>query len=316
MSEVDNVNNIKLIKYNKDIAIKPFGLNNLGFTCYFNALLQSILSCTSLIELLMGNINRYNSNKVTKLLIELIQNVNNSQLNVQHYSIKIWKAVMESISNNSFKNGQQDSSECLHYFLDSIDEFKEIQRLFLHRYINKIFCFDCSKWVSKKESMCNIFEVQPDLKTEQLSKFKNVDKKINMRISDTSNGLSDFLYKQVGYIDKDFECPNCKIRSEKYNIINLTMAPEILIVLSKKYNSKSKLNTFTEFTQFIEFNGTNGALKYEAVSQIEHSGGMNGGHYWCVSKRNDGWYYLNDSSYVKKEFSVTNNTYIVFYHIV
>ena len=94
------------------------------------------------------------------------------------------------------------------------------------------------------------------------------------------------------------------------------MAPEILIVLSKKYNSKSKLNTFTEFTQFIEFNGTNGALKYEAVSQIEHSGGMNGGHYWCVSKRNDGWYYLNDSSYVKKEFSVTNNTYIVFYHIV
>ena len=128
--------------------------------------------------------------------------------------------------------------------------------------------------------------------------------------------MNKFLVKQAGYIDKDFKCPNCKKAGEKYNINCLVMVPEVLVVLSKKYERGRKLDKYTNFPKKLIFKGKNGRpLIYEAISQIEHSGNLNGGHYWAVSRRNIGWYNLNDNSFNKAEFMPTNNTYIVFYHM-
>ena len=67
-----------LIPYNESSAIIPFGFNNLGATCYFNAVLQSLLSCTSFIEELLqkDTRDRYNKNPIAKLIIELIDYLN------------------------------------------------------------------------------------------------------------------------------------------------------------------------------------------------------------------------------------------------
>ena len=42
---------------------------------------------------------------------------------------------------------------------------------------------------------------------------------------------------------------------------------------------------------------------------------MSSGHYWAVCKRKGGWFCMNDMNITPAEFSPTNNTYIVIYHI-
>ena len=129
--------------------------------------------------------------------------------------------------------------------------------------------------------------------------------------------MNKFLARQYGYVDKFFKCPKCTRLGEKYRIDHLVMSPEILVVLSKKYVAYNKLDVYTEFPKTMEFNGKNNIiLKYEAVSQIEHIGNLNSGHYWAISRRPDGWSSLNDNQFTKYEFNPTKNTYIVFYHLM
>lgn len=311
---------MELVKYNEKYELPPFGFNNMGATCYFNAMLQSLLSCTSFTEELLNNKKIYEKHPVTKRILEAIILAQSESTNgIESISPKIWKEMVvylcqkRKVSLNEILVGQQCAREGFHCLMDSLDEFNNIQNIFMHRYKTLVRCFDCDKWVSDVDSMYSIFEVQPDLKNEQLAKFKQYDEKS----SDEPVKMNEFLSKQTSYVDKDFICPSCKNKGEKYNMHCLVMVPEVLVVLSKKYASGRKLNVFTNFPSQLVFNGKNNKkLLYNAVSQIEHSGGLNGGHYWAISKRNNGWYTLNDNGVTPAKFAPTNNTYIVFYHLV
>lgn len=326
---------MNLVKYSNELELSPFGFTNNGATCYFNAMLQSLLSCTSFTqELIQGNDRgEYTKNPVTNKLIELIElaisvneiDINSMDANTKinsitnllgEYGPRIWKEMVmflckkKNMSISDFMVGQQCAREGFHCLMDTMENFGHIQNIFLHRYKNMIRCFDCNKWVSNVESMYSLFEVQPDLKTEQLARFRKFD-------TDQSRDMNEFLKKQTGYIDKFYVCPECKKCGEKYNVNYLVMVPEVLVVLSKKYTANGKLDIHTEFPKKLTFNGNNNnKFTYEAVSQIEHSGGLNGGHYWSISRRKNGWYNLNDNNISKSEFSPTKNTYIVFYHLV
>ena len=305
-----------LIKYNEDYAIKPNGFHNNGSICYFNALLQSMLSCTSFIKKIKErtpyNNNNNNNNNILELFNEMIDSSN-----INNYSNIILNKLITSQKIKDF-GGQQCAGEGFSYLFDSIPE---IHNLFLHRYCTHLYCVDCEKWVSKVNNLCHLFTIDPELQVVQLDKFKHIDereKKIFAELSNTNNlsDLNKYIIKQNTYVDKNYKCPNCKNTGEKYKLNYLVMIPEILVIMSKKYNNQlQKINVNTEFTEELFFNTKYGKLKYTAVSQIEHSGGVGGGHYWSVSKRKDGWYLFNDNSFSKCEFKPTNNTYIVFYHL-
>jgi len=328
---------MELIKHNPQSELPPFGLVNMGATCYFNSILQSLLSCTSFIDELTANKETalYQRNPVSKYTIEMIvlanklrdetksddaslDDFNKSQIlkKLARLSPQIWKSMVRVISHTSGKpiesilRGQQCAREGFHLLMDSLDEFGNLQDLVIHRYKSLIHCFDCNEWVSDVDNIYSIFEVHPDLKTTQLDKFKQYEEK------DTPVDMNKFLTKQTGYVDRDFRCPKCRKKGEKYNMNCLVMVPEILVVLSKKYVVGEKLDTYTDFPKDMVFNGNNSMkLNYTAVSQVEHTGGMYGGHYWAISKRNDGWYCLNDDRVSKSKFKPTINTYMVFYHL-
>lgn len=304
---------MNLIKYREDSALIPFGLDNMGATCYFNAMLQSLLSCTSFVDELLRNKEKYILNPVLQKLIELIELSKADSLEISKYSIIIWKKMISflckknNITRNDFMAGQQCAREGFHCLIDAMEKYNNIQNLFFHRYKNMIRCSDCNKWVSQVENMNNLFTVQPDLKPEQIEKFE--------RYNTEEVEMSKFLANQTGYVES-FECPSCKSNNEKYNVNCLVMVPEILVVLSKKYKAGQKLDVYTNFPKILVFNGKNKTkLVYNAVSQIEHSGGLNGGHYWAISKRAGGWYNLNDTHVSSADFRPTTDTYIVFYHL-
>ena len=303
--------------YNAKIEVLPAGFNNLGFTCYYNALLQSLLSCTSFIEKLYEiNCN----DELVKLLnytlcnlkkIETDEHKENVMEEISKLGPLTWRAMIQKLARKSpdfaqFAIGQQCAAEGFGLFLQALEEFHNIQNLFIHRRRNKIFCNDCKAYFSQVDEINNIFEVEPLVETEEAPL---VD-------------LNKFLLSQTNIVDKDCICTICGVKSEKLRTSTLVMIPEILFVMSKKYkydkNSKEseKMNIYTNFPETLTFNAKNKNLfVYKAVAQIEHHGSMNGGHYFAICKRKNGWVCLNDTNVTPSEFKPTVNTYIVVYHI-
>jgi len=69
-------------------------------------------------------------------------------------------------------------------------------------------------------------------------------------------------------VDKDYRCPKCNVKSEKFMKIKLRMLPEILVVMSKKYihdkqGRSRKLDTMTNFPQTLEFNGSSDGKRFK-----------------------------------------------------
>lgn len=343
----------ELIPLNEESLPPPFGFHNIGFTCYFNSVLQALISCTSFTEDLMKNRKEYEKHPVAGifcLMINLYQELMQDKADqatitqkMHKYAPAMWKNMMVYASKKykGFQPGQQCASEGYNILLDTMDEFTELNDYFIHRYKTSIYCHDCQDWVTSKNDTFNMFEVQADLRTEQIEKFAAIDEDYNI-----ARDMNSFLAKQNGYADKDFKCPKCNKKGEKFLSNKLVMVPEVLVVLAKKYDKKKKLNVVTPFPEILSFNKLapspyvdsvdmgvddadgerkddseddgqeNKKLYFRAVAQVEHAGGRNGGHYWAICRRNDGWYRLDDMSVSKAEFGATANTYMVFYHFV
>lgn len=305
---------------------QPYGFRNLGATCYFNALLQGILSCRSFKETILQNQNKeeYVNNEVAKKFVELYNimsddTLDDSQKSAVHmnFAPQIWREVfacaMKRQDNVKFTPGQECVREGFHLLLESMDGLKEVEKLFNHRYRTLIYCKNCDDWVVKKDDEYSLFEVQPNLKSQQLPEFKNIDPLFNQ-----ARPLVDFIQKQNSYVDDDFRCPRCKQKKAMFQTTKLIMIPKILPILAKKYgiDGRRKSLEVTPFPIAMEVKDKfNGVMEYNAVCQIEHMGNMNGGHYNCRAFRNNDWYLIDDSRYTKAPFMPTKNTYLVFYEL-
>jgi ubiquitin C-terminal hydrolase len=305
-----------LLKYNEKYVSKGQGFVNMGNTCYFNSLLQCVLSCPSVFETLELNkdLEHVKQNQLAQNMIKL-HNFAMTEQNIHDKCIPVWRNIL-SIAQSRQDNvkinmGQQDAHEGLMMFLSVMDTIPEIKRLFEHRHRIRVLCDSCKQWVVDKYETNLTFEVQPDLKTEQIAKFENVDSYYNSTVP-----FNEFLRKQNGYVDEDFICPNkeCCDKSHKFKTTTLTMIPEILPILIKKYSQKIA----TPFPAKLEFIAKGGTQKniYMLVAQSEHSGSMGGGHYWAIGLRSDGWKTLNDSSVSDGVPGPTLNSYVLFYHYI
>lgn len=305
-----------LVPYNIKYASIAQGMHNNGNSCYFNSIMQCLLSCTPIMEVLEMNKDKEHI-KRNPLAIHLLYL---SSLSIEGKDLKgsyypIWQTIL-NIS-KSQKNrirmdlGQQDAHEGLMILFDALETIPEVRSLFEHRHLIKIKCGTCNEWVMEKKEENLIFEVQPDLKTEQHEDFKNIDDQYNITLP-----LNEFLRKQNGYVDKDYICPKCGDKGGyKFKTTTLTMVPEILPVVLKKYKRKM----LTPFPYKLEFIKSGGNKKYIYIlcAQSEHSGNTAGGHYWaiCLRKENNKpvWKKLNDSMVLDGKPGPTPNTYILFY---
>ncbi len=301
-----------IIEYDEKYVPDGQGFINIGSTCYFNSILQCLLSCPSIYKTLdaIREKKHVKINKLAQNFIDLWDSaLKNEDISQKCFPVWNYIIAISRSQNNKIRmdSGQQDAHEGLMMFLDAVESIPEIRRLFEHRYRIQAFCDLCKECVIDRKETGLVFEVQPDLKTEQLDKFKEIDEYGN-----TSMPLNEFLVRQNGYIDGNHICEKCNQRSEKYKTTTLCMIPEILAVTFKKYTNK--MNTpFPATLKFIS-KGASKQLVYKLVAQTEHYGSMSSGHYIAICKRSSGWKEISDNSVSDGQAGPTTNTYIVFYH--
>lgn len=313
------------------LVVQEFGSVNMGATCYFNALFQALFSCTSLSHIMIELKSDPNfkddpivAQYYRMLEINFSRKIVDKKGPLSRVIPGIWKSILAYAQTRKdrvkLNQGQQCAGEGFHLFMESMDASAKVQTLFTHTYRREITCEACDSVVATKKDPYCMFEVHPTLEAEQLEKFEGRDDQYKKEMP-----LNDFLKRQNGYIE-GYRCPNCGDTGHKFSTVMLTMVPEILVILSKKYQPDGKrismVKGITPFPEKITFDGYGKdvddpkTFRYEAVAQVEHSGSLSGGHYWAVCRRKGGWFTLNDSGVSAGKFAPTENTYMVFYNIM
>jgi ubiquitin C-terminal hydrolase len=294
-----------LIKYNSDYAFSGNGFENLGNSCYFNSLLQCILSCTSLFEALdrIKNTEQFKKNKVAQILLFAF-NMSSSEKDITRLCRPLYNMIINYSRSRRDNNAmqffsQEDSHEGFMLLMEILEPIHSVRKLFEHRYKTEIYCVNCKKIVLTKKQENNIITIHPD-------QFNEKD-----AINGKQDNFNTFLLKQIDRIDNDYICPNCKGKGGKTQATTLTMIPEILPIVIKKYTEKKDI----KFPNMLFFNCKNKKkMIYKLVAQNEHMGNMHGGHYTAFGLRKSGWYFFNDESYMTSRPIPTINTYMLFYH--
>ena len=303
-----------IIPYEEKYVPRGFGFVNHSAMCYLNSLLQSLLSLPSLFNIL--NQQHQNKELINPLGIKLLEIYNQSMQynNISDLNKNIYQELVKishyrlSNSEIKFDPGQQDIHEALSLILDGLENIQGINRLFMHRYKWSVFCDKCKKHTGEKMLDGKVFILEPSLKNEQDIIFERVDPDFNKTMD-----LNRFIEIQKSCTDEFYACSQCKTKSKKFTETYITMVPEILSIMLKKYKEKI-LTDFPEMLTFTYIKDKSKKLIYRLVAQVEHLGGMSGGHYYAICKRSDGWKTLNDSSVSDGRPIPTPNTYMLFYH--
>lgn len=339
------------------------GLTNIGQTCYFNSMLQALISCTSLSTLIL----QLKDTSTNQLLLEyskLLTNPNSNQ------SITIWETMMRIlVSTNKhphFRNQQQDSHESLQIFLDLLSmNHPEINEIFNARYRYRTVCHECKFSTEKAHEDLSISLNQTDKipetlmnRSTEITDYRcNSCTKEHLVKSNRQCVTCRKIYYKILNNKKELMCqecqPNfvyllpsnyktllCEVCAVVYNILQtknpfydlickdcksiynekkttatinyrLTKVSPVMIILFNKYQGKYLFPYPDKFTI-----GKETKFTYQVVAQIEHSGGMEGGHYWAIASRKNGTFTLNDSSASPGSLSPTESSYLVFYHLV
>jgi ubiquitin C-terminal hydrolase len=178
-------------KYSEDSPPEPFGLQNSNSICYFNSTLQTLLSCSSLLEMLNSS----------NLFVESIKNLLGSgKNNMNCWNCLNTELLSQRISNFTLGN-QNCVAECLNLAIQCMP--KDIQELFYHRLAVRQTCETCGLIFSER------------IETDVIFKFN-------------SHSVSPSLIK-IQKSELDIKCPQCE--KNKVMIYSATMVPEILAIM-------------------------------------------------------------------------------------
>lgn len=292
---------------NLDTKILPkiFGLQNIGNICWFNSLLQSLLSCTSLVSAII-NSDSENPSCMFRALEDFVDSTYHAPEKINEMHQKLFQAFNSELQKRGlyFGNTQQDCEEAFGLLIELLDN-KRIENIFTHKKIIKIMDMrDTEKLFLEKESHENRFYI-------------NIAKYLNLQKNNTSENILPYMLRLQKDLLQDYKPEkNIEDSSGKYITATYTATlPEVLVVVLQKYTRKVPVLT-PEILRF-QLENSNKSICYKIVSIIHHSGNMYSGHYTASCLReNEEVYYTSDMQTRQQSGFDTSqdNNYIIFYH--
>lgn len=291
--------------YNAKYVGPPSGFNNFtGAACWFNAMLQGFISCSSFNRVYTENRDAVEKNDLSRAVSALVKttiaggDITTMNAKVFDEFIKILRATDKGktkIAGAEYKfgSGQEDASEGFELFIDALGAPPALQNLFEQRYLSTIQCMNCRRVCSETKIAMHMI----DISAKEL-----VDSELTMK----------YILEQAPPIDGEFVCKICGTKGEKMQTRKLVCAPEVFVIQFKKYEGKWEAKC-PDILKIPMRDGV--SQEYKMVSLTEHAGGQTGGHYWAHALRGDGKVYrLDDSTVGNSSFNPSGNTYLIWYH--
>ena len=313
--------NEELETYDPGFVPQRRGLSNAGAICHFNSLLQALISCSAVVRTTFRNRNYLGRTPTGRAFYDFVHAAveaarprgsrpfEPTSAPVEHSSEKVLRALVADLRRRrpdfNYGPNQESVSEGLVLLLDMIDdpdpghEENPITRLFSHRYDARVFCKKCEACVSQEPDGAAQFN---------LFYYDFLQKRPR-----TPPEFGEMLRSHVSYLE-DYWCERCGERPGGFRHYRLRMVPEILVCLFYLYTADRRVaRYFPAWVSFPSIEG--GEFVYRQVSQIEHSGHREGGHYVARGLRADGKVYtFNDLSVARSEFGPSPDVYMVVYH--
>jgi ubiquitin C-terminal hydrolase len=274
----------------------PSGLQNKGATCWLNSLLQLVLSLPALHILSDEIIHGSTRNKFIKLLAKLYDDPSKGEnLNA------IYKYIMDNYGSLSPTGltSQECALEGYDHIIDSLKNDKLI-RLFTTVYLDSFDCPKCHKEMNATRDIAYRTHIaKPPINQED---------------------FEEYVLNRVNMIES-YKCDECHRVCENIpRISRLRQVNEILVFSFPKFEEKRVYWFPQNFSIPYAKNNQNGRLEYKLVAKIEHSGTMNGGHYYahCLRKtpaNGEQCVLLNDSSVAVGNLNPSAETFIIAYHV-
>lgn len=299
-----------LVKYNAEYIPVPMGLANAGALCYFNTMLQCLMSCSAFNQRVIDNYDVYRkkaagpeSNSLGLLYYKLITTQDAtgiaSTINVEIIKelIRLQKAAGHGDADTFNLQRQDCVREGLTCFIDAMGGVSD---LFAVRYKNVLKCGACGEECGGRAnapSDCTIQLFKPGLNTKE-------------RIENHIRYHSD--------IPLDFKCVKCDsqntdgedIITQEYFLVRLS---EIIVLVFNKYDIK----TVKFFPPTLMFESKTGPLNYKLIAQAMHLGASRfGGHYVARCVRPTGIINFDDANHTaisENEMKPNRSSYVVFY---
>ena len=326
-------------------SAKPFGLINIGNTCYMNTVLQTLFVCEDFNRDIIGKdievqtlirgysvilkrmIKKRETTDSTKFrlsnFINLFrshfqnvsfhqQDANEAMLHVLatfHNTLKedfTSKLLIENI--NEMRYNKDIKNECATQLIKLYkDDYSIINKYFYGIFNNCVSCNNCSHVVNRVEN------------------YKGFE--MSIENSDNLNDCMNEYFKQETL--QDYKCNKCEQKTCTKQI-ELLNTPKYLIISLKRFeysyvrnmwvkdNKKIDFPIFLHFKDFLLKNNDNKKVKndlYKLTSVINHIGGSNNGHYYSFNYFKNNWMKCDDADVteIKEENLVTPAAYVLVY---
>jgi ubiquitin C-terminal hydrolase len=276
--------------------MQVIGFINIGAICWFNSMLQLIISSKYIIKSILDD--EEEQNNLLKEFQIFLRNYTSNNLS-QNDSVKLLRIFLLEVKEkhpSSVLNSlaQQSASEGMTFFLDMLNS-KHLNKILTHVTKESIVCKQTKEIISSKKNINNQFML---FDTNDLIK----------------RGLPDALLCSQDNLEEDFiPEDHTKDANKQYKrVYILKYIPEVIIISLNKYIQKNNVVLPDSF-KIPHINGSD--MVYIKKAEVDHLGSLGGGHYIGRALREDKVFLFNDVNYSESQLKTNKNTYITLYEL-
>ena len=290
---------------------RTFGLVNVGAICWFNSLIQAIMSAPRAVIVIKDEsamMPRDSQDNVLGAFGRFIMDVYaDESASAIHNASSILVALMKTVKN--FGMMQEDANEGFHLLLDAMPT--SVSRMFESSWCIDLYCDHCSAIVSThaREEMMHLVMMERSIIPLSL----NGDPFVQF--------MSGHMTSVTGY-----KCPKCSkcnnaresepTPTKTMRIVRLVKPADILVVSFNKYIEKwhgpeYPINMTVSFKATADSEG--GSAQYELISVIRHMGTMHSGHYNALCRHGASVVMVDDASIRDAAWKQCPEDYMLFY---
>jgi ubiquitin C-terminal hydrolase len=313
-----------------DVSINaPKGISNLGNTCYLNACIQIFAELKPMTNI-MKTVPIKNPTKIETLLWKNWQDIlnimettamaedNKTELLCPNGFIQAIQTISKSKKLSFLKNNQEDVSEFVLFFIDSLHECisREITVSIAGHSESETDNFAIEAFTKVKSTMeknyseildqfygvsiSSICTEEKEIQSRQFETFILLDLPIPSQPATLIDCIQEYIRPEL--LDGDNKWFNDKTQAyevvEKF--ITFWSFPKILIVCLKRNSyDGTKNSTFIDYPLELDLRKFVVGYKsseyvYDLAGICAHVGDPNNGHYTAFVKKNNNWFFCND----------------------